>query len=102
MNSYLEQDIEREIYRGQKTKLLIEKKSQDEKMTRIEQKQNDWLEPMKEWLKVTTNITKIVRDSNLLEKKNCRQRNLWLESASSKPHRAQQTSVFVPYHASRI
>ena len=33
------------------------------------QKQNDWLEPMKEWIKVATTLVKIARDSNLLEKK---------------------------------
>jgi hypothetical protein len=69
LDGYLEQDIEREIYREQKTKLLLEKKSLDEKKVRIEQKQNDWLEPMKEWIKVASNLVKIARDSNLLEKK---------------------------------
>ena len=38
-------------------------------MARIEQKQNDWLEPMKEWIKIATNLVKIARDSNLLDKK---------------------------------
>ena len=33
------------------------------------QKQNDWLEPMKEWIKVATTLVKIARDSNLLQKK---------------------------------
>ena len=47
----------------------MEKKSLDEKMARIEQKQNDWLEPMKEWIKVATTLVKIARNSNLLEKK---------------------------------
>ena len=69
LDSYLEQDIEREIYREQKQKLLLEKKSLEEKMARIEQKQNDWLEPMKELIKVASNLVKIARDSNLLEKK---------------------------------
>ena len=69
LDGYLEQDIEREIYREQKTKLLLEKKSLDEKMARIEQKQNDWLEPMKEWIKVASTLVKIARDSNLQEKK---------------------------------
>ena len=45
------------------------KKSLDEKTARIEQKQNDWLEPMKEWIKVASTLVKIVRDSNLQEKK---------------------------------
>ena len=69
LGGYLEQDIEREIYREQKTKLLLEKKSLDEKMAWIEQKQNDWLEPMKEWIKVALTLVKIARDSNLLVKK---------------------------------
>ena len=69
LDGYLEQDIEREIYRQQKQKLLLEKKSLEEKMARIEQKQNDWLEPMKEWIKVASNLVKIARDSNLLDKK---------------------------------
>jgi len=45
LDGYLEQDIEREVYRQQKAVLLSEKKTLEEKMARIEQKQNDWLEP---------------------------------------------------------
>src|SRR3990172_11951344 len=52
LDGYLEQDIKREIYREQKAILLSEKKSLDEKMARIEQKQNDWLEPFHNWIKV--------------------------------------------------
>ncbi|KKT12373.1 MAG: Recombinase [Candidatus Azambacteria bacterium GW2011_GWC2_43_27] len=63
LDGYLEQDIERETYREQKAVLLSEKKSLDEKMARIEQKQNDWLEPMKEWIKVASTLVKIARDS---------------------------------------
>ena len=69
LDGYLEQDIEREIYREQKTKLLLEKKSLDEKMAQIEQKQNDWLESFQNWIKVATTLVKIARDSNLLDKK---------------------------------
>ena len=46
LDGYLEQDIEREIYRQEKAKLLSEKKSLEEQRTRFEQKQNDWVEPM--------------------------------------------------------
>src|SRR3989339_1391692 len=69
LDGYLEQDIEREIYREQKTKLLMEKKSLDEKMARIEQKQNDWLELFQNWIKVATTLVKIARDNDLLQKK---------------------------------
>ncbi|NCO05418.1 MAG: hypothetical protein GW939_04745, partial [Candidatus Magasanikbacteria bacterium] len=68
LDGYLEQDIEREIYREQKTKLLLEKKSLDEKMARIKQKQNDWLEPMIKWINYAQNLSKIAKNSNLLEK----------------------------------
>ncbi|MFZ2969945.1 MAG: zinc ribbon domain-containing protein, partial [Minisyncoccia bacterium] len=69
LDGYLEQDIEREIYREQKAILLSEKKSLDEKMARIEQKHNDWLEPFQNWIKVALTLVKIARDSNLQEKK---------------------------------
>ncbi len=69
LDGYLEQDIEREIYREQKAKLLMAKKSLDEKMARIEQKQNDWLEPFQNWIKVALTLVKIARDSNLQDKK---------------------------------
>ncbi|TSC94418.1 MAG: recombinase [Parcubacteria group bacterium Licking1014_1] len=44
LDGYLEQDIDREIYRIEKAKLLSEKKSLDEQNIKLEQKQNDWLE----------------------------------------------------------
>ena len=69
LDGYLEQDIEREIYREQKAVLLSEKKSLEEKMARIEQKQNDWLEPFQNWIKVASTLSKIARDNNLLQKK---------------------------------
>ena len=69
LDGYLEQDIERETYRAEKAKLLSEKKSLEEQMTRFEQKQNDWVEPMEKWLNYVQNIEKIAKNSNLLEKK---------------------------------
>ena len=56
LDGYLEQDIEREIYRDQKAALLSEKKSLEEQMTRIEQKRTGWLEPMAEWIKEGENL----------------------------------------------
>ncbi len=69
LDGYLEQDIEREIYRQEKAKLLSEKKSLEEKIISFEQKQNDWLEPMEKWINYTQNLSKIARDSDLLQKK---------------------------------
>ena len=69
LDGYLEQDIDREIYRIEKAKLLYEKKSLDEQNIKLEQKQNDWLEPMEKWIKVASNLEKNARDNNLFEKK---------------------------------
>ena len=69
LDGYLEQDIEREIYRVEKAKLLSEKKSLEEQMARIEQKRTGWLEPMAEWIKEAENLPKIARESNLFAKK---------------------------------
>jgi len=38
-------------------------------MARIEQKQNDWLEPFQNWIKVALTLVKIARDNDLLQKK---------------------------------
>lgn len=46
LDGYLEQDIERETYRAEKAKLMSEKKSLDEQITKLEQRQNDWVEPL--------------------------------------------------------
>ena len=69
LDGYLEQDIEKEIYRTEKAKMLSEKKSLEEKITGLEQKQNGWFEPMKEWIKVASSLEKTARDSNLTSRR---------------------------------
>ena len=69
LDGYLEQDIEKNIYRVEKAKLLSEKKSLEEQMINLEQKQKHWLEPMEKWIKDAGNMEKIALDSNLFAKK---------------------------------
>ena len=69
LDSYLEQDIEREIYLEKKAKLMNEKKSLEEKIINLEQKRTGWIEPMREWIKEAANLPKIAREHNLLPKK---------------------------------
>ena len=69
LDGYLEQDIEREIYRIEKAKLLSEKKSLEEKISNLEQKQIGWLEPMRNWIKEAESIDKIANNSDLFAKK---------------------------------
>ena len=69
LDSYLEQDIERETYLEKKAKFMGEKKSLEEKIIHFEQKRTGWLEPMKDWIKEAENLPKIARENNLFAKK---------------------------------
>ena len=69
LDGYLEQDIEQEIYRVEKSKLLSEKKSLEEQSANLEQKRTGWLEPLEEWIKEAENLPKIAQESNLFAKK---------------------------------
>ena len=48
---------------------MSEKKSLEEQIAKLEQKQNDWVEPMENWLNYAQTLTKTASDSNLFEKK---------------------------------
>ncbi len=69
LDGYLDQDIDREIYREEKAKLLSEKKTLEEKIINLEQKQIGWIAPMSEWIEKAENLGKIAQDSNLYLKK---------------------------------
>ena len=47
----------------------MQKKSLEEEMTSLSHKQNDWLEPMKEWIKDAQTLDGIARDTDLFAKK---------------------------------
>ena len=69
LDGYLDQDVEKEVYRTEKAKLLSEKKSLEEEISRNGQKQKHWLEPMQKWINEAQDMEKIALDSNLLNKK---------------------------------
>jgi DNA invertase Pin-like site-specific DNA recombinase len=69
LNGYLDQVVDEQDYRNQKAKLLSEKKSLEEEITKLSHKQNDWLEPMKEWIKDAQSLDKIASDGDLFAKK---------------------------------
>ena len=69
LDSYLEQDIEREVYLQKKAELMSDKKSLEEKIVRFETEGHHWIEPMRAWLKEAENMDKIVCEDDLTEKK---------------------------------
>ena len=69
LDSYLEQDIEREDYLVKKAELLAFKKKLEEQILKFQQTQNAWLEPMKQWIVEAANAANIARGEDLTEKK---------------------------------
>ena len=69
LNGFLDQDVEKEIYRLEKAKLLSEKKSLEEEISNLQQKQKQWLEPMQNWIKEAQDMEKIALDCNFSAKK---------------------------------
>src|SRR3989339_1179410 len=59
LNGYLDQIIDEQDYRSEKSKLLLSKKSLEEEMTSLSHKQNDWLAPFQNWLKDAQSLDKI-------------------------------------------
>src|SRR3989339_723587 len=69
LSGYLDQDIEKEIYRVEKGKLILQKKSLEEEITNLSHKQNDWLAPFQNWLKDAQSLDKIASDDDLFANK---------------------------------
>src|SRR3990167_2424881 len=69
LDSYLDQDIEREVYVSKKAELMSAKKSLEERITKLEQKQTGWIEPMKQWIAEASDLCFVAENSDLLAKK---------------------------------
>ncbi|MBI3627672.1 MAG: recombinase zinc beta ribbon domain-containing protein [Candidatus Sungbacteria bacterium] len=69
LTAYLDQDIEREIYRSEKANLLSRKKSLEEKIAQVAKGVSVWIEPLREWIKDAQNIDEIVSSPLLSHKK---------------------------------
>ena len=63
LDSYLDQDIDRQTFLAKKSEILSEKKSLEESLANLQANQNSWLEPMRNWLETAQSICKIV-DTN--------------------------------------
>ncbi|MBI3577364.1 hypothetical protein HY086_04985 [Candidatus Gottesmanbacteria bacterium] len=69
LDSYLDQDIEKETYRKKKQELVIKKKTLEESIISLQQSQNSWLEPMKEWISGAAGAPSIARGNDLIQKR---------------------------------
>ena len=89
LDSYLEQDIEREIYLAKKAELMSEKKTLEEQNSKLTLANNIWVEPMKKWIEKADSVCKITASDDLLTKKSlCLEifgSNLFLKNKKAQP-----------------
>ncbi len=68
-DSYLDQTLDRSIYLEEKNSLVSQKKTLEEEIGRLEQKQNDWLGPFREWILEAAQAAQIASGKDLNAKK---------------------------------
>ena len=56
LDSYLDQDIDRQTFLAKKSEILSEKKSLEESLANLQANQNAWIEPMRNWLNTAKSI----------------------------------------------
>ena len=69
LDGYLDQDIDRETYLIKKAEMMSQKKSFEEKLSKLTLGQNLWLEPMKRWIETAVSICKITNEADLANNK---------------------------------
>ena len=74
LDVYLAQDIDRETYLKERSKLFSLKKSFEEKIMNLEKNAKVWLEPMQEWLNVVSGLAETAQSNDLSSKKSSLQK----------------------------
>ncbi len=69
LDSYLDQDIDREAYVAKKAELMTKKKSLEEKISVLIRNNLAWVEPMKKWIETAVSICEITKSNDSLVKK---------------------------------
>jgi site-specific DNA recombinase len=84
LDSYLDQDIDQNVYRAKQAELMSEKKSLEEQVGKLTLAANAWVEPMREWLKLAVSLKKIAKSGDLVALKEAFRQieglNLFLEN----------------------
>ena len=69
LDSYLDSDVERELYQTKRAEILGQKKRLEEQIEQTSLGVLTWVEPMKQWLDKAVSICKIAKSDDLLTKK---------------------------------
>ena len=69
LDSYLEEDIDRDTYRIKKADYLSQKKTLEEQISRFQTTHQSWLGPMEQWIQEASGIGEIARGGDKTKKK---------------------------------
>ena len=69
LDSYLDGDVERELYQDKRAEILGDKKRLQEQIEQASLGVLTWVEPMKQWIETGVSICKIAKSDDLLAKK---------------------------------
>ena len=69
LDSYLDGDVERELYQDKRAEILGEKKRLQEQIEQATLGVLTWVEPMKQWIETAVSICKIAKSDDLRAKK---------------------------------
>ena len=69
LDSYLDQDIDRQTFVGKKNEIVSKKRTIEERLAQIERNRNAWVEPMRAWLKEIGSICKSIETNDYARQK---------------------------------
>ena len=69
LDSYLDGDVERELYQDKRAEILGKKKILQEQIEQATLGVSTWVEPMKQWIETAVSICKIAKSDDLAAKK---------------------------------
>jgi hypothetical protein len=69
LDSFLDQQIDRETFTAEKAKLMSQKKSLKEQSSALSRGRADWLEPFQNWIETAKNAGEIALSGALQEKR---------------------------------
>ena len=94
LDLYVAQDIERDDYLQRRRTLVLERKTFEEQIARLEHNAAAWVEPMREWITTASNIDEIAKGIDLPSKKSSLQNifgsNLQLHAREARGNYANQ------------
>ena len=64
LDSYLDQDIDRQTFLTKKSEILSQKKTLEESLVNLQANQNAWIEPMTKWLETAKSICCLLKSND--------------------------------------